>query len=246
VSPVARRVAAEHGLELAGLTGSGRAGRVTKRDVVDRLGSRVDEPGRRPIAAAATLHALTVCDMARTERRCREPGLTPLALVARAAIQTLRSFPDLNAWLDGDRLHRVDAVHLGVAPAPDRGSVVGVVREAQNLSEQGLAAAIADLRERARSGRLASEDAGGATFTITGSDTPGVTLPAPLLTPPGVAILELEPMTRQPVVVTDAAGNESLAIRSVSKLILGWDERAAGTADAAGFLAALRARIGRG
>src|SRR5205823_14034875 len=94
--------------------------------------------------------------------------LSCLPFAARAAIAALREFPALNATLDGDRLTVHDEVHLGIAVSlGEDGLIVPVVRDAHELSHEGLATRIADLAERARTRRLSPDEAGGGTFTIT-------------------------------------------------------------------------------
>ena len=93
--------------------------------------------------------------------------LTYLAFVARATVEALQRHPILNASLDGDEIVYHDQVNLGIAVALDEGLIVPVIRQAQRLSLEGLAAAIADLAERARAGRLEPDDVHGGTFTIT-------------------------------------------------------------------------------
>jgi pyruvate/2-oxoglutarate dehydrogenase complex dihydrolipoamide acyltransferase (E2) component len=296
-SPVARRLAAEHGVELREISGTGRGGRVTKRDVLAQINSGAAEGSgpvlhsdspyrelaedaprprdaapaatedfaaslggvaepfsrvRRSIAdamrrsqeVAATVHTVVECDMSSVEARRRELEVTPLTVIARATVAALGQYGDLNAWVDGDRIVRFDRVHLGIAVSLGRdGLIVPVIRDAQNLSEQGLAAAIKDLATRARSKRLLPDEARGATFTITSPGAAGAALATPVINLPEVAILDLEAITRRPVVVTDADGNEALAIRSMANLILGWDHRAVDGMYAAEFLTALRTQL---
>jgi pyruvate/2-oxoglutarate dehydrogenase complex dihydrolipoamide acyltransferase (E2) component len=193
---------------------------------------------------AATVHTVVECDMTQIEARRRELHVTPLAVVARATVETLRRYGDLNAWLDGDSIVRFERVHLGIAVSlGSDGLIVPVIRDAQNLSESGLAAAIKDLATRARARRLLPEEAQGATFTITSPGPAGAALATPVINLPQVAILDLEAITRRAVVLTDPDGNESLGIRSVANLILGWDHRAVDGMYAAEFLTALRKRM---
>jgi pyruvate/2-oxoglutarate dehydrogenase complex dihydrolipoamide acyltransferase (E2) component len=289
-SPVARRIAAEHDVRLESLDGSGRGGRVTKRDVLDHIESRgapapepllhSDSPYEEPVVdgasslvnfavsqggaaetlsrirrsiatamrrsqeIAATVHTAVECDMTAVESRRHSLGVTPLVVVARATIEALREFGDLNAWLDGETFIRFERVHLGVAVSLGAdGLIVPVIRDAQNLSEQGLATAIRDLASRARTKKLLPEEARGATFTITSPGAAGAALATPVINLPEVAILDLEAITRRPAVITATDGSEALAIRSMANLVLGWDHRAVDGMYAAEFLSALRTRL---
>ena len=120
-----------------------------------------------------------------------------------------------------------DAVHLGIAVAlGDDGLIVPVVRNAHELSHEGLAARIADLAERARSKRLDPDEVGGGTFTITNPGRYGALLATPIINQPQVAILDLEAVVKRPVVVSDAEGRDSIAIRPMTYLCMSWDHRA--------------------
>ena len=132
--------------------------------------------------------------------------LTYLAFVAHAVVEALGEHPILNASIDGDELVHHEDVNLGIAVALDDGLVVPVIRKAQRLSLEGLAAAIAELAGRARSGELAPDDLAGGTFTITNPGQFGAVIATPIINQPQVGILDLEAVVRRPVVVTDADG----------------------------------------
>jgi pyruvate/2-oxoglutarate dehydrogenase complex dihydrolipoamide acyltransferase (E2) component len=290
-SPVVRRMAAVHDLDLSLVTGTGKDGRVTKTDVLAHLarGSEPERPlhsespylpdpepppasalspaavapdlggvseplsrmrmsigtaMRRSLETAATCHTVVECDMSRVEARRRELGVTALPIVARATMETLCDFPDLNATLDGTSITRYARVHLGIAVSLGAGGlIVPVIHDAQDLSPEGLASRIKDLAGRARAKQLEPADVRGATFTITNPGAAGAVLATPIIAVPQVAILDLEAIVRRPVVVVDADGNESLAIRPMANLILGWDHRALDGVYAAQFLSALRTRL---
>ncbi|HVV89482.1 MAG TPA: dihydrolipoamide acetyltransferase family protein [Solirubrobacterales bacterium] len=296
-SPVSRRIAAEHGIDLAQVEGSGRGGRVTKKDVLAAVAAAASEPplhsdspyrpepeksappaASEPAAAApprvdltdlggvaaplsrmrrrigeamrgsqqttATCHTAVECDMTRVEARRAELGLTALPLVSHAVIETLGEFPDLNATLDDGTITRFERVHLGVAVSlGDEGLIVPVIHDAQNLSPQGLGSRIRDLAKRAREKRLQPDDVQGATFTITSPGAFGALWATPVIDVPQVGILDVEAVVRRPVVITDDLGAESIAIRSMVELILGWDHRAMDGVYAARFLTTLRHRL---
>jgi pyruvate/2-oxoglutarate dehydrogenase complex dihydrolipoamide acyltransferase (E2) component len=192
---------------------------------------------------AATCHTIVECDMTALEAHRRELGLTALPLVASATVDTLREFGDLNATLDGSTITRYERVHLGIAVSLGAdGLIVPVIRDAQNFSAQGLGARIRDLASRAKSRELLPDEVQGATFTITNPGAYGAIIATPVIDLPQVGILDLEATVRRPVVVT-VDGQESIAIRSMMNLILGWDHRAIDGVYAAQFLSALRARL---
>jgi pyruvate/2-oxoglutarate dehydrogenase complex dihydrolipoamide acyltransferase (E2) component len=164
--------------------------------------------------------------------------------VARHVVDALREFGGLNATLEGTTLTRYERVHLGIAVSlGDDGLIVPVVRDAQDLSEEGIARRIKDLAARARSGDLTPDEVRGGTFTVTNPGAFGALAATPVINLPQVGILDLEAIVKRPVVVTDADGQDSIAIRPMANLCLSWDHRALDGAYAARFLTALRRRI---
>jgi 2-oxoglutarate dehydrogenase E2 component (dihydrolipoamide succinyltransferase) len=299
-SPVVQRIAAEHGIDLARVQGTGRGGRVRKQDVlalVDREPGRgaeqaggepplhIESPYRpeppaaaeQPAATAAPAAALgaqgglsrmrraigahmkrsletaATCttwievDFAGVERARARLGLTALPFVARATVESLRAQPALNATLDGDAYERHDdAVHLGIAVSlGEDGLIVPVVRDAQDLSAEGLAKRIKDVARRARARELVPDEVHGATFTITNPGQFGSLMATPVINQPQVAILDVEAVVKRPVVVTGPGGEDAIAIRPMCILGLSWDHRALDGALAAQFLADLRDRLER-
>ncbi len=168
----------------------------------------------------------------------RGAPLTYLAFVALATVEALAEFPVLNASVDGDELVFHDDVNLGIAVALDDGLIVPVIPKAQRLNLEGMAAAIADVAERARAGALEPDDVHGGTFTITNPGQFGAVLATPIINQPQVAILDLEAIVKRPVVVDDA-----IAIRPMTYLPMSWDHRALDGATAARFLALIKARL---
>ena len=297
-SPVVSRIAAEHGIDLAQVEGTGRGGRVRKQDVLAFLengggggGGQADPPlhiespyrpdpapGAKPAAAkfepkpegapqpqplsrmrrqigehmkrsletAATCTTWVECDMGAVEAaRKRGPQkLTALPFVARATIEALREFPLLNAWLEGDQHTVHESVHLGIAVSlGEEGLIVPVIRDAQDLSVEGLAKRVRELARAARDRTLRPDDVAGATFTITNPGQYGSIMATPVINQPQVAILDLEAIVKRPVVVTDESGADALAIRPMTILGMSWDHRALDGAIAAQFLATIARRL---
>ena len=164
-------------------------------------------------------------------------SLTFLPFVARAVVDVLRDYPNLNASVGDGALILHRDVHLGIAVDLDRqGLIVPVVREADGQSLRGLARAIADLAERARSRRLSADDVVGGTFTITNPGPFGTVITAPIINQPQVAILSTDGVKRRPVVVAGPDGTEAIAIHSVGMLAMSFDHRAVDGAYASAFL----------
>jgi len=182
----------------------------------------------------------------RAELTDRQVRPTPLAFVARAAIGALERFPILNASIDGSEVVFHEDVNLGIAVALDDGLVVPVIRHAQRLRLEGLAAEIADLAERARAGTLTPDDTHGGTFTITNPGRYGAVLATPIINQPQVAILDVEAIVKRPVAIVDPAGADAIAIRPMGYLCMSWDHRALDGVVAARYLAAVRERLEAG
>jgi pyruvate/2-oxoglutarate dehydrogenase complex dihydrolipoamide acyltransferase (E2) component len=284
-SPVVQRIAAEHGVDLDQVEGTGRGGRVRKQDVLAYIEDgapaeapmhiespykpeppapkkRASEPapaagaplsrmrqaiGQRMLESlqtAATCTTIAEADMGRIEAARRRAGFTYLPYIARATIETLREMPALNATLEGENLTTYDAVHLGIAVSLGEGGlIVPVIRDAQNLSVEGLAERIKDLARRARANQLQPDEVRGGTFTITNPGGYGSILATPVINQPQVAILDTEAVVKRAVVVTDELGDDSIAIRPMTFLCMSWDHRALDGALAAQFLAQLRKKL---
>jgi 2-oxoglutarate dehydrogenase complex dihydrolipoamide succinyltransferase (E2) component len=298
-SPVVRRIAEEHGVDLDQVEGTGIGGRVRKADLLDFLesGGREEAPEERPMhiespyrpepqpAASAenllgptrrerlspmrgqiarrmldsrrtSAHCTTVVevDFSRIVRRRRElreamarrgVNLTYLAFVARETVAALDRHPVLNASIEGEEIVYHDEVNLGIAVALEDGLIVPVIRQAQRLSLEGLAAAIGDLATRAREKQLHPDEVQGGTFTITNPGQFGAVLATPIINQPQVAILDLEAIVKRPVVV-ERDGEEAIAVRPMSYLCMSWDHRALDGAEAARFLAGLKEALEEG
>jgi pyruvate/2-oxoglutarate dehydrogenase complex dihydrolipoamide acyltransferase (E2) component len=211
---------------------------------LSRMRRSIGEHMKRSLELAATCTTVVECDFSHVERRRRELGLTALPLIARATIDTLREFPELNATLDGATLTRYERVHLGIAVSLGAdGLIVPVIHDAQELAPEGLGQRIRDLARRARAKQLTPDDVQGATFTITNPGQYGALLATPVINQPQVAILDVEAIVKRPVVVTGPDGEDAIAIRPLGNLCMSWDHRALDGAYAAQFLTALRHRL---
>jgi pyruvate/2-oxoglutarate dehydrogenase complex dihydrolipoamide acyltransferase (E2) component len=298
-SPVVMRIAAEHGVDLERVEGTGRGGRVRKQDVLAYVENgdggeeppmhiespyRPDEPApaktRKPrfdapaaaapapapaaagsaplsrmrqaigarmlesLQTAATCTTIVEADLSRIEAARAKTGFTYLPYIARATIEVLREHPALNATLEDDTLTTYDGVHLGIAVSLGTGGlIVPVIRDAQELSVEGLAARIKDIARRGRANELTPDEVRGGSFTITNPGGSGSIIATPVINQPQVAILDTEAVVKRPVVITDEHGNDSIAIRPMTYLCMSWDHRALDGVAAAQFLNALRQRL---
>lgn len=165
-------------------------------------------------------------------------NLTYLPFMLRATVEGLKTVPQLNAQWNGDSIIYKKRINLGMAAATDRGLVVPVIRDADQKNLVGLAHAVHDLTERARSGRLKLEDLSGGTFTVDNTGAVGTLLTYAVINPPEVGIVTMESIVKRPVVVGDA-----IAIRSMVNLCLSFDHRVVDGADAARFLNVLKRHL---
>jgi pyruvate dehydrogenase E2 component (dihydrolipoamide acetyltransferase) len=166
--------------------------------------------------------------------------LTYLPFIAKALLHGIRVKPIINSSVVGDGIQYHKNVNIGIAVALDWGLIVPVVKGAENLSFVGLQRAIVDLGERARSKKLKPDDVQGGTITITNPGIYGPQFGLPIILQPQVAILGMGGIFKEPVVVTDEDGNDSIAVRHVIRLSVGYDHRIIDGADADQFMVAVR------
>ena len=196
------------------------------------------------LQTAATCTTIVEADLIRIEAARAKSGFTYLPYIARATIEALREFPALNATLEDDQVTTYDGVHLGIAVSLGEGGlIVPVIRDAQELSVEGLASRIKDLARRARANQLTPDEVRGGSFTITNPGGYGSIMATPVINQPQVAILDTEAVVKRPVVLTDELGNDSIAIRPMTYLCMSWDHRALDGALAAQFLNELRKKL---
>jgi 2-oxoglutarate dehydrogenase E2 component (dihydrolipoamide succinyltransferase) len=280
-SPLARRIAKEHGLDLSRIPGTGAEGRITKEDVLraasspagaakpaapqapPELSTLPTEPvpltrmraiiaERMAESVRISPHVYTVyrVDMTRIARLREQHKaafqehhgvkLTYMPFIAAAAVAALRRYPIVNASLESTtdglaiRYHR--EINLGIAVALDWGLIVPVIRRAHERSFADIARSIADLALRARSKKLSPDEVGESTFTLTNAGAFGGEYGMPILNQPESAILAVGGLRKEPAVLTDADGNDSIAIRSMQYFCLGFDHRLIDGADGGKFM----------
>ena len=157
-----------------------------------------------------------------------------------AAIIGLQQFPIVNASIEGENIHYHRHVNVGIAVALDWGLIVPVLKNADELNFLGLQRGITDLGERARNKKLKPEEVEGSTFTVTNPGQFGAVFGLPIINQPNSAIMGVGGIAKTPVVVTDADGNDSIAIRSLVHLTLGYGHRIIDGAVADQFMALVK------
>src|SRR5712692_5736457 len=291
-SPLVRKIAREHDVDLAQVTGSGLGGRNTKQDItafLEKQGSTASAPSAPRASAAAVpttatrttpapvpaelvpmtqmrkiiaqrmiesrrtsahVHAMFEVDisnivrlrnkMKSTFEQRHGARLTFMPFFVRAAIIGLQQFPIVNASIEGENIHYHHHVNVGIAVALDWGLIVPVLKNADELNFLGLQRGITDLGERARNKKLKPEEVEGSTFTVTNPGQFGAVFGLPIINQPNSAIMGVGGIAKAPVVVTDADGNDSIAIRSLVHLTLGYDHRIIDGAVADQFMALVK------
>jgi pyruvate dehydrogenase E2 component (dihydrolipoamide acetyltransferase) len=169
--------------------------------------------------------------------------LTFMPFFVRAAIIALQQWPIINANIEGESIRYHRNINVGIAVALDWGLIVPVLKNAGELNFLGLQRGITDLGERARTKKLKPEDVEGSTFTITNPGQFGAVFGLPIINQPNSAIMGVGGITKMPLVITDKDGNDSIAIRSVVHLTLGYDHRLIDGAVADQFMAQVKKNL---
>ena len=232
---------------------SAPAGEVEEPMTAMRRG--VMEHMRRSLDTSAHVTSAIEVDMSRVvaarEQLKREYqssyGVNPtyLAFIAHATVETLGDWPWVNGEIRGEKIVTRSFVNLGIAVALEdgKGLIVPVIRNAQDLNLLGIARAIADLAERARTKKLLPDDVQGGTFTITNPGGFGTFHGTPIISQPQAGILGTYALVKRPWVVQDELGQDVIAIRPMMNVTLTYDHRLVDGAYAGGFLRDLRERL---
>ena len=260
-APSVRRMANEHGIDPSQVDGSGRAGRVTKGDMIrhvagggarteervkmSRLRARIAERMKEAQSTAAILTSFNEVDMqAVMDLRARYQDefvkrhgikLGFMSFFVKACCEALQRHPVVNASVDGDEVIYHNYQDLGIAVSTDRGLVVPVLRNAERMGLADIEQAIAGYAEQARSGGLKLEDLQGGTFTITNGGVFGSLMSTPLLNMPQSAILGMHTIKQRPVAI-----DGEVVIRPMMYIALSYDHRIIDGKDAVQFLVAVK------
>lgn len=291
VTPIVRKLAKQHDVDLSTVTGTGVGGRIRKSDVLEAAekskapaaSSAPDQPSapasadpsplrgktekitrlRRTIATRMVeslqssaqltqVHEVDVTEIARLRARHKDAfaeregvKLTFLPFFAKAAVEALKAYPQLNSALDleAGTVTYPDGEHLSIAVDTERGLLAPTIRDAGDLSIAGLARKIADVAERTRTNKITPDELSGGTFSITNLGSNGALFDTPIINQPQAAILGVGTVVKRPVVISDPAGGDSIAVRSMVYLALTYDHRIVDGADAGRFLTAVKSRL---
>ncbi|MBO1755295.1 2-oxoglutarate dehydrogenase, E2 component, dihydrolipoamide succinyltransferase [Allobranchiibius sp. CTAmp26] len=294
VTPLVRKLATQHDVDLASVKGTGIGGRIRKQDVLEAAqaakapaaptetaapaaGNTPAPPSidvsakrgttekmtrmRRLIATrmveslqvSAQLTTVVEVDVTRIARlRDRAKAgfaeregvkLSFLPFFALAAVEALKTHPVLNASVEDDTIVYHSGENLGIAVDTEKGLFVPVIQHAGDLNIAGLARKIGDLAARTRDNKVTPDELGGGTFTLTNTGSRGALFDTPIINQPQVAILGTGSVVKRAVVIGDADGGETIAIRSMVYLALSYDHRIVDGADAARFLGTVKERL---
>ncbi len=261
LSPSARRVAEEEKVDPASLEGTGRGGRVTKGDVLNfirgggsrleervkmtRLRSRVAERMKEAQNTAAILTSFNEVDLKAVmdlRRKYQEQfidrhgiKLGLMSFFVKACCEALRKHPVVNASIDGDEIVYHNYQDIGIAVSTERGLMVPVIRNAENMGLADIEKSIALFAQKARDGSISLEDLQGGTFSITNGGVFGSLVSTPLLNPPQSAILGMHTIKERPVVV-----DGEIVARPMMYLAISYDHRLIDGKDAVQFLVAVK------
>jgi 2-oxoglutarate dehydrogenase E2 component (dihydrolipoamide succinyltransferase) len=285
LSPAARKLAEENGIDPNSIAGTGKGGRVTKEDVVAAVEAKKNAPAAaaKPAAAPAAAAAV-VATGDRTEKRVPMTRLRAkiaerlveaqssmamlttfnevdttevmalrskykdlfekshngvrlgfMSFFVKAATEALKRFPAVNASIDGNDIVYHGYADIGVAVSSDRGLVVPVLRNAEQMSLAEIESGIATFGKKAKDGKLSIEEMTGGTFTITNGGTFGSMMSTPIVNPPQAAILGMHNIIQRPMAI-----NGQVVIRPMMYLALSYDHRLIDGKEAVTFLVTIK------
>jgi len=281
-SPVVMKIVAENQIsltELEKIPGTGRSGRVTKKDVLRYISQNEDSKSYNfiesgdltqeskvissneeemsnmrqmisrhmidSLSTSAHVHVMTDVDMSRivefvrtneTDFRVQESyNLTYTPFVVKATVQALLEFPKMNASIVKSKIKYHKNVNIGLAVSIEQGLMVPSIFNCEEKNFLGFCRSVNDIASRTREGKINPDELSGSTFSITNFGVFGVTLGTPIINQPNVGILGVGAVKKRPVVVEDIHG-DSIGIKSMMMLSLGFDHRLIDGAEGSKFI----------
>ncbi|HET9631494.1 MAG TPA: dihydrolipoamide acetyltransferase family protein [Terrabacter sp.] len=200
---------------------------VRKMTAQAMVGSAFTAPHVTEWVTVDVTKTMELVDRLKGSREFRDVKVTPLLVLAKALVLAVKRNPGMNATWDeaNQQIVQKNYVNLGIAAATPRGLIVPNIKDAHALSMLELAQAIGQLTATAREGRTQPAEMSGGTMTITNVGVFGVDSGTPIINPGESAIVCFGAIRKQPWVVTDAAGNDEIAIRHVTQLAVSFDHR---------------------
>jgi pyruvate dehydrogenase E2 component (dihydrolipoamide acetyltransferase) len=256
-SPAAKRLAREYGIDLSLVKGSRPEGRIVEEDVrrfieetrgilpkvkevIPLSGYRKTSAERVSTSFKIAPHSTVVMevDVSKAMALHDKIEVPYTAILVKAAAKTLAEYSMVNSTLEGNQIKIFEDVNVGVAVTTENGLVVPVIHNADKKTLEEIDAAIKELTERARQGKLAREDLTGGTFTITNLGMYGVEFFIPIINPPEAAILAVGRVVEKPVVV-----DGKIETKPIMMLSLSYDHRIVDGAPASEFLRRVREKL---
>ena len=259
-SVAAKKIIDENNIQAEQIEGTGKGGRITKQDILQLLASLPEEGNRksevrklsmlrRKIASrlvtvkneTAMLTTFNEVDMkpimdlrAKYKEDFKEKykvGLGFMSFFTHACTIALKEFPTVNSMIDGDHMISYNFNDIGIAVSTEKGLMVPVLRNAEEMNLLQIESKIKELAIKARDGKIAIEEITGGTFTITNGGVFGSMLSTPIINPPQSAILGMHNIVQRPVAV-----NGKVEIRPIMYVALSYDHRIIDGKDSVGFL----------
>ena len=285
-TPVVMKIAAENEVpfsEIEQIVGTGRSGRITKKDILlylekkDHEAPAIKHPdlqvaipvtGRseemhhmrkmiskhmmESLNTSAHVYVMTEVDMTsivdfvkkkQDEFKEREGfALTYTPFIIESVIKSLKDYPEMNSSISGSKVDYHRDINIGLAVAIENGLMVPSIPNCEEKNFLGICRSVNDVAKRTRDGSISSDELSGTTFTITNFGVFGVSMGTPIINQPNVGILGVGAIKKQPVVIENFAG-DSIAIRSMMILTLGFDHRLIDGAGGSKFLESVRKYI---
>ena len=261
LAPSVRRIASEENLDTSKIEGTGRGNRITKTDVIEfinnggsrheervkmtRLRSRIAERMKEAQNTAAILTSFNEVDLKAVmdlRKKYKQQFIDThgiklglMSFFVKACCEALKKFPIVNASLDTDEIIYHNYMDIGIAVSTERGLMVPILRNAENMSLAQIELMISEYAKRARDGSISLEDIQGGTFSITNGGVFGSLVSTPLLNPPQSAILGMHTIKDRPVVV-----DGEIVARPMMFTALSYDHRIIDGKDAVQFLVAIK------
>ena len=285
-TPVVMKIAAENEVpfsEIEQIVGTGRSGRVTKKDILlyleekDHEAPAIKHPDMKvaiPVTGrseemhhmrkmiskhmmeslntSAHVYVMTEVDMTSIVDFVKKKqdvfkeregyALTYTPFIIESVIKSLKDYPEMNSSISGSKVDYHRDINIGLAVAIENGLMVPSIPNCEEKNFLGICRSVNDVAKRTRDGSVSSDELSGTTFTITNFGVFGVSMGTPIINQPNVGILGVGAIKKQPVVIEDSAG-DSIAIRSMMILTLGFDHRLIDGAGGSKFLESVREYI---
>ena len=259
-SVAAKKIINENNIQAEQIEGTGKGGRITKQDILQLLASLPEEGNRKSevrklsmlrrkiasrlvtvkneTAMLTTFNEVDMKPIMNLRAKYKEDfkkkykvGLGSMSFFTHACTLALKEFPTVNSMIDGDHMISYNFNDIGIAVSTEKGLMVPVLRNAEEMNLLQIESKIKDLAIKARDGKIAIEEITGGTFTITNGGVFGSMLSTPIINPPQSAILGMHNIVQRPVAVEG-----KVEIRPIMYVALSYDHRIIDGKDSVGFL----------